>query len=66
MNCDCVEDEITVVRRINKALRTTNHMLRQQLQTSREQIDDMFNTLCAMDSDVSPDSGGLLDDGLKY
>lgn len=58
MVCDCVQDEITVVRNINKTLRTMNRLLRAQLQTSKEHADDIFEALCA--SELSIDSLGEL------
>lgn len=39
MNCDCVKEETTVVRKLNKTLRTMNKLLRSSLQHAQEQTD---------------------------
>lgn len=39
MTCDCVKEETTVVRKLNKTLRTMNKLLRSNLQQAQEQAD---------------------------
>jgi hypothetical protein len=49
MNCDCDQEETTVIRQMNKTLRTVNKGLRSQLQQSGERVDEMFLALCETD-----------------
>lgn len=59
MTCD--EEEITVLRKINKTLRTVNKGLRLQLQKSHEYADSLFLSLCGTYEDFESEEGGLPD-----
>ena len=52
MTCDCVEEEITVIRQLTKTLRTTNRSLRLQLQIEKEHADELFQALCASETNI--------------
>ena len=46
MTCDCVEEEVAVLRKINTTLRTMNRSLRNQLRIANEHSDELFMALC--------------------
>jgi hypothetical protein len=47
MHCD--EEEITVIQKLNRTLRTVNKTIRQRLQKLLEEKDELFLMVCASD-----------------
>jgi hypothetical protein len=65
MTCDCVQDEIAVVRRMNKTLRTMNGLLREKLRIVQEHTDAIFMAWCEMDDKrIESFDGGLPEDDI--
>lgn len=45
MSCDC-EEEITVIQKLNRTLRTVNKNMRARLQRKMEEMDELFLLFC--------------------
>lgn len=49
----CDEEEITVVQKLNRTLRTVNKSIRARLQVLMEEKDELFLLMCATDNQAA-------------